>query len=412
MSFITKAIVNSLHGKVVYLQRIQTYARWSHRRPRKVFSEDGELLQSTATVETPLVSPPPPRSTPETPEPAQPEIQEVKQKRRKPKYSHAVSNSRITGLLETIIDDDGNLVYTKLKDNNSAISQLLLTVKSRRDQIKKDLALLEGKRLIKEALEAKCTLKSLLFSRKSDVEYLKPYLPKSGAKVFKIPYREIQLWSDLTTAPGLMGIFRTPDVSKYGATDSLPITVICDNIREPGNLGAILRTVAGVGVEKVLLTSGCVDLWDTKVLRSACGAHFHVQIHRKLDWAEILNIVHEMQSVVFLADNKIVSQTEGQDEGVPKARSLEEIVAHMQLLPYYSVQFANFQSVALIIGGETHGLSEESFRLADSVNGVRLHIPLSNNIDSLNAGTALGVILFEIKKQLLLAKAVQQQIKN
>lgn len=151
----------------------------------------------------------------------------------------------------------------------------MVMVKSHKELIKKDFVLLEGKTLIKEALLSNCNLKYLIFSRKSDVEFLNPYLPKSGAQIYKMPYREIQMWSDLTTTPGIMGtnlryiktiielcihnflgIFKTPDVHQLEIKNSLPITVICDNIREPGNLGAILRTSAAVGAKSVLLTKG------------------------------------------------------------------------------------------------------------------------------------------------------------
>lgn len=65
--------------------------------------------------------------------------------------------------------------------------------------------LLEGKRLIKEALLAGCKLQYVLFSRKNDIEDLKQYLPKTGAKLYKLPYKEMQAWSELTTTPGVMG---------------------------------------------------------------------------------------------------------------------------------------------------------------------------------------------------------------
>lgn len=65
--------------------------------------------------------------------------------------------------------------------------------------------MLEGKRLIKDALNAKCALKTLIFSQKTDVEELQPYLPKSGAKLLKIPYKELKKYSNLTTSPGVIG---------------------------------------------------------------------------------------------------------------------------------------------------------------------------------------------------------------
>lgn len=65
---------------------------------------------------------------------------------------------------------------------------------------------MEGKRLIKDAIMSGCTLKYILFSRKTDLEFLKPLLPKIGINLYKMPYNEIQMWSDLTTSPGIMGI--------------------------------------------------------------------------------------------------------------------------------------------------------------------------------------------------------------
>lgn len=83
---------------------------------------------------------------------------------------------------------------------------MLTSVQSNTAKDKKSI-LLEGKRLITEALENNCKLEYLLFSRKSDVDHLKPLLPKSGAILYKMPYREIQLWSGLTTSPGIMGMY-------------------------------------------------------------------------------------------------------------------------------------------------------------------------------------------------------------
>lgn len=81
----------------------------------------------------------------------------------------------------------------------------MVTVKSKKEKQKKDLVLLEGKRLIKEALTQNCKLKYLIFSRQNEIEYLKSDLPRSGCKIYKMPYKEIQMWSDLTTSPGIMG---------------------------------------------------------------------------------------------------------------------------------------------------------------------------------------------------------------
>lgn len=138
-----------------------------------------------------------------------------------------------------------------------------------------------------------------------------------------------------------------------------------------------------------------MNAWDSKVLRSASGAHFRVKIKRKVDFKTIKENL-EPSSQIFIADNNMLSTSSKTDEN-----TLANIVQSVPLLPYYGVDFTSSKHIVLIIGGETEGISEESYKLASEFKGVRLNVPLNNNIESLNTGTALGVIAFEIKRQLI-----------
>lgn len=116
-----------------------------------------------------------------------------------------------------------------------------------------------------------------------------------------------------------------------------------------------------------------------------------------MSWPKLITDLPE-NTAIFLADNKIVTANKSSENTV------EDLCLKVPVLPYYSVDFANCSSVALVIGGETMGLSQESYKLALDKQGVRLNIPLNNDIESLNTGTALGIIAFEIKRQLLVKK--------
>jgi tRNA C32,U32 (ribose-2'-O)-methylase TrmJ len=76
-------------------------------------------------------------------------------------------------------------------------------------------------------------------------------------------------------------------------------------------------------------------------------------------------------------------------------------LSSIPVVPYFAVDYTNQSSVILVVGGETEGLSINAFRLARDRYGVRLNVPLSNNVESLNSGTALGIIVFEMKRQFL-----------
>jgi rRNA methylases len=181
--------------------------------------------------------------------------------------------------------------------------------------------------------------------------------------------------------------------------------------------------------------SGCVDLWEPKVIRSGAGAHFRIPIVSDVEWDELETHVGGDASV-FLADNsehvwEDISKSEGEEEeeeegggddtdngdesqlqveenrtkcspGVSKYLEIyKRKLSSIAVVPYFAVDYTNQSSVVLVIGGETEGLSINAFRLAHDRYGIRLNVPLSNNVESLNSGTALGIIVFEMKRQFL-----------
>lgn len=411
---ITNKLLKSVLKSAFISQQVRYFPRWNHRRPLKVFSpeEYEEIEKKQEQPQSPKIPKEKDRTHASPFDKYGPvkinrnpsndkkyeqktDLQyQIKIKNEKPLIANKQkTKTETTDMLQTVIDAEGNFIYTKMENNDKRVGTILTEIKSKKDKLKKELILLEGKRLIREALQTGCHLKYILFSRKEEVEYLKPYLPKSGACLYKMPYREMQMWSDLTTNPGIMGIFKVPNVEDYTPKGALPISVVCDNIREPGNLGTILRVCAGVGCEKVYLTKGCVNLWDTKVTRSSSGAHFRLQIQNNLDWGQIQKTL-DPEAKIFIADNRIISDLN------EESKNFEEILKNMPVLPYYSINFNTPKHVVLVIGGETYGISKESYEIALKSNGVRLSIPLNNKVESLNVGAALGVIAFEIKRQI------------
>lgn len=129
---------------------------------------------------------------------------------------------------------------------------------------------------------------------------------------------------------------------------------------------------------------GCVDVWDSKVIRGASGAHFHLPILEDITWDDLTKqFTNEKNTKLLLAVNQ------------PSTTIL-------QCLPYFQVEYNKSDNIIIVVGGETEGLSEEVFKIARTFHGKALNIPLSNNIESLNCVSAVSVILFEIKRQLSL----------
>lgn len=93
-----------------------------------------------------------------------------------------------------------------MKNNKNLVYSTLLTnLKSKKERLRSRQVLVEGWRLIVDGLEAKCKLNYVIFSRIEDLNKLRVFLPKTGIKFFKIPYKEMELWSNVETSPGLFG---------------------------------------------------------------------------------------------------------------------------------------------------------------------------------------------------------------
>jgi TrmH family RNA methyltransferase len=168
--------------------------------------------------------------------------------------------------------------------------------------------------------------------------------------------------SDTQQPQGIIGVFAMPEIALPQPAQRV---LILDAIRDPGNLGTILRAAAASGTQGVLLSLDCVDAYNPKVLRAGMGAHFRIPF-ATLNWPEIAAYCNSLP--VYLAD------------GAGDLR-------------YDQVDWRS--DWGLIIGGEAHGAGEQAGKLAQA----RITIPMHAETESLNAAMATSVILFEAQRQ-------------
>jgi RNA methyltransferase, TrmH family len=143
------------------------------------------------------------------------------------------------------------------------------------------------------------------------------------------------------------------------------LILILDQVRDPGNLGTILRSAEAVSVGQVILAPGTVDFFNPKVVRAAMGAHFRLPVF-DLEWPAIAGRV--MGHAIWLADS-------GGD------------------VAYHVVDWR--VPSALIVGGEAAGAGQQAAALATG----HVCIPMAGGTESLNAAMAATVILFEAARQ-------------
>ena len=169
--------------------------------------------------------------------------------------------------------------------------------------------------------------------------------------------------SDTETSQGIIAAL---DNCQLPIPKSFNFILIPDQIRDPGNLGTLIRTAAAAGAQAVLLPPETTDAFAPKVVRAGMGAHFRLPIHA-MSWDEIEQVCKSGSLQIFLADMNGHSCWET-DLRVP---------------------------LALIVGGEADGASDPARKLTGTV----VSIPMPGEAESLNAGAAGAVLMFEIVRQ-------------
>ena len=226
--------------------------------------------------------------------------------------------------------------------------------------------LVEGVRLVEELLESGQEVDRIYYSDDASnrAARLIPRLEGSGIICETVLSTVFKTISETETSQGILAVVKIPLVDAQDTIDD-DLILVPDQIRDPGNLGTLLRSAVAAGVTRVIIPPETVDPYAPKVVRSAMGAHFSIKI-TPLEWDRIQTILSGY--AVFLA-----------------AANGEVGLWH-----------ADFRSkTAIIIGGEAEGAGS----FAKSISKVTVSIPMKGKIESLNAGVAGSIILFEVMRQ-------------
>ncbi len=231
--------------------------------------------------------------------------------------------------------------------------------KSRR---KENAFIVEGVRLFEEAVAAKWSIRFVLYDRSLSERGMELLNSLENVDIEEVDPPLLKSISDTETSQGILAVL---DYAPLPIPDSPNFLLIPDQIRDPGNLGTLIRTAAAAGVDAVILPPETTDAFAPKVLRAGMGAHFRMPIVA-MDWDEIKAQVQDL--TVYLAE-------------------MEGDVVYTE---------ANLtQGCAVVVGGEAEGASASARQLADA----EIFIPMKDATESLNAAVAGAILLFEVARQ-------------
>ena len=255
------------------------------------------------------------------------------------------------------------------KENETIKNIKKLKDKKFRDEM--GLYIIEGIKMIEEAIEEKASIKKILICEEclttGDLEQKILYEIAKYDCIY-VNTKVYNFLTDVVAPQGIMAVVEKP--SKDTEIDySEDIILALDGIQDPGNLGTILRTADSVKLKQIIVTKNTADSYNPKVVRSTMGAILRIKI---IETENLAKTLKEAKKNKF----KIVATSLDTNESI------------------YDI---SYNKKVIVIGNEANGVSKEIQELADN----RVKIPMLGKTESLNASVATGIMLYEYVRQKL-----------
>lgn len=242
-----------------------------------------------------------------------------------------------------------------------------------------DLVGIEGENLITEAIGSIREFETV-YVREGSEEVL-ARLPFDAARVknWSLLTREVFDTALPTRSPqGIAATFAIPEIVNGSSPVEPGVSLVVVGLQDPGNMGTLLRSAEAFGVRRMLATRDTVNPWNPKAVRASAGSVFRIPVLRG-SLKRIGGWLRELGGLTYAA-----------------------VAASERSIPLTQASLA--EPCALMIGNEGSGLPTEALALADAA----VWIPCA--VESLNAGVAGSVLMFECMRQKMLKQARPQEV--
>jgi len=299
-----------------------------------------------------------------------------------------------------------------LSGKDNATVKRYTALKTAKGRAEQGLFLLEGERLVSDSIKAGAQIEAVFLreghnqitnyklqitnelgnsaqSNQNNNFQLSTFNFQPGAAVYAVAAPLFSKLCDTVTPQNIVAVAAVPPEKPYGGGDAL----ILDGVRDPGNLGTLIRSAAGFNFREIYLLD-CADPYNPKAVRASMSAVFHVNIHIQ----EAAQFNDEVQGIRYKVQGK------GQDKEIPLLRGGREAdgVGNIGLtLLAADMDGENLNNytrpdgpIGLIIGGEARGVTPEVLKLADRVLSIR-----TEKIESLNAATAGSIMMYALSRK-------------
>ena len=245
--------------------------------------------------------------------------------------------------------------------------KLLSSLSIKKYRKRENLFLIEGMRLFTEVIKSNYPIKYIwvldTFNDTENSQLLISELQSRNIPIDEISKKELKQISDTQHSQGIVGISEIPkNVTQEFCNQNL---LLIDRISDPGNLGTMLRTAEWFGIKTVVLSEDCADPYSPKIIRSAMGAHFYLNIVQK-NLTEFCDKLRKKYYSVIA--------------GVMNGQNLDDLEISIQ------------QNWDVVLGSEAHGIDETILSKCTH----KVTIPKIGNLESLNVTTAGSILLYSL----------------
>lgn len=249
---------------------------------------------------------------------------------------------------------------------NAQVKNLAQLIKKSKVRTEQGVYVVEGIKMFQEAPReeiVKVYISQELFEKGALQEILE-----------EVPYEVLKTEvfnhvADTKTPQGILCVMKQKQYTLEQLTEGeCPLLLVLENLQDPGNLGTMMRTAEGAGVTGVLLSRGCVDIYNPKTIRSTMGSVYRVPFLYTDDLLGDMEKLHDKGIVTY--------------------------AAHLKGKGYYDEESYRGPT-AFLIGNEGNGLSDELSEKAKQY----IKIPMEGQLESLNAAVAAAILMYEASRQ-------------
>ncbi|MDD4189088.1 MAG: RNA methyltransferase [Eubacteriales bacterium] len=263
--------------------------------------------------------------------------------------------------------------FISIESSENKLIKLVKSLSQKKYREKEGLFFTEGLRFVQDALDSSWEVSSVFVSETFKEKFIKTRkisLTNKNPELYCLPDKLFNEISDTNSPQGILAVIKMREYDPESVIFGPNLFLLLDGLQDPGNMGTIIRSADAAGFNAIIMTEGCVDIYNPKVVRSTAGSLFHIPCITASDVSKMLDLLRLNEIKIYCASASAKK---------------------------YCYQFDLHENVVFAIGNEANGLSAKVTENADD----SISIPILGRAESLNASVAAGILLYEAIRQRL-----------